>query len=348
MHNPLDSKDIDIFNIRCQKSPCQHSQKTFYNFILKSRDLKVSKPNTQYNCIIKMNFTKPSGLAAHLRYIMREGAGIDGQKPELFNDEKTYVKAGHYSYNKANHLKGEKRVFKFVISPEAGEIMDLKSFTKRVMKGLEDLQGQTLNWVAAVHGNTAQPHVHVVVRGIDKNGKNVVLKKEIIRSQFRELCKKDISLNYGEKSFFQARRDEMTLSQSHNITKFDRSINRKVEKLKAKNGYCSIIPSTTNEYQRLLYLAKLGYAKKQFVSGKNFYQKGFLIRKNFFDELSRFQKSKDIAKSFYEAKKMAPLKIETKEASSQVNVQKKKETKISYKTLSNQQGQKRILGMKDL
>lgn len=296
--NPLNANDIDIFSIRCRRAPHTHYDRPLYDFRLKEKPLSLSRPDTRYNCVVKVSYTSSAKTAAHIRYIMREGAGIDGEKPTLFDDTGVTFKTAA-AYSKNRFLKGEKRIFKFVISPEK-TAMDLSAFTQRVMRGIEIKQGQKLNWAAAVHGNTANPHVHVVVRGIDKNGAEVRLKKELIRNGIRNICKEDIALNYGEKSFFQARLDELKLTRSRNVTKFDRAVDRKLQTAaRSRFGYIPYIPASAQEYERLSYLSQIGLAKKTFVSACNFAQKGFLVDCEFLTKLQTHQKANDIVKTYY-------------------------------------------------
>lgn len=302
MTNPFDLKDIDIFSVRCSRVPPSRRNRTLhYDFRLKEKSMKHYKPNTQYNCVVKVSYTSPKNLGSHLSYIMREGAGKDSAKAILFDENGTYVKAGHYT--KANRLPGEKRIFKLIVTPESGvSIHDLHAFAKRVMRKVENEQGQRLNWVAAAHYNTGNPHIHIVVRGIDKDGRDVRLKKQLIRSGIRNIAKNDIAVNYGEKSFYQAHSDELKQTHSPNITKFDRVIAKKIENRPQHFGYVSYLPDNEMEYSRLLYLEKLGYAKKTFVSGYNFAQKGFLVNRNFFEKIQTRQIDRDILKTTYRKK----------------------------------------------
>jgi hypothetical protein len=56
-------------------------------------------------------------------------------------------------------------VYRFVLSPEHAEGLDLKELTKAAMARLGDDVGGQLRWLAAEHRNTAHPHVHIVLAG---------------------------------------------------------------------------------------------------------------------------------------------------------------------------------------
>ena len=62
---------------------------------------------------------------------------------------------------------------------------NLEKFAKDLMKQVEIDTGQKLIWGAASHYNTDNPHVHIVVRGIDKFGDQVWLDREYISRELK-------------------------------------------------------------------------------------------------------------------------------------------------------------------
>ena len=48
--------------------------------------------------------------------------------------------------------------------------MDLERLTRELMQGMERDLGRCLEWVAASHFNTDNPHVHIALRGVDAGG----------------------------------------------------------------------------------------------------------------------------------------------------------------------------------
>ena len=64
-------------------------------------------------------------------------------------------------------------VYRFVISPERANGLDLRRLTSATVARLEQESGVTgLRWIAAIHRNTAHHHVHLVLAGMhqDPNG----------------------------------------------------------------------------------------------------------------------------------------------------------------------------------
>ncbi len=58
-------------------------------------------------------------------------------------------------------------VYRFVLSPEHAEGLDLRQLTRAALSRLEsDTGADGLHWIAAEHRNTAHPHVHIVLAGM--------------------------------------------------------------------------------------------------------------------------------------------------------------------------------------
>ncbi len=58
-------------------------------------------------------------------------------------------------------------VYRFVLSPEHAEGLDLRRLTRAAIGRLEtDSGADGLRWIAAEHRNTAHPHVHIVLAGM--------------------------------------------------------------------------------------------------------------------------------------------------------------------------------------
>ena len=62
-------------------------------------------------------------------------------------------------------------VYRLVISPERAVGLDLRRLTDAAVRQLEADSGITgVRWIAAVHRNTAHPHVHLVIAGMHFDG----------------------------------------------------------------------------------------------------------------------------------------------------------------------------------
>jgi type IV secretory pathway VirD2 relaxase len=133
----------------------------------------------------------------YLKYITRADAGIDGKKPELLsaNEKEINQKDILETYSKAPHS------FRFIISPEDGDSLDLKEFTKNLLNTIErDLESK-LDWVAAVHHDTNEPHVHLLVNGNDRNGQKLLMTRDYISHGMRNRASKIITNTLGLRDY---------------------------------------------------------------------------------------------------------------------------------------------------
>src|SRR5262249_57824365 len=75
----------------------------------------------------------------------------------------------------------DRHQFRFIVAPEDGDrLSDLPTFTRDVMRQMEEDLGTRLDWVAVDHFNTGHPHSHVVVRGRDDQGKDLIIAQDYI------------------------------------------------------------------------------------------------------------------------------------------------------------------------
>jgi hypothetical protein len=74
--------------------------------------------------------------------------------------------------------------FRFILSPEDGaELEDLRTYTRHLMGRMEADLGTGLDWVAVNHWNTDNPHTHIVVRGRDDTGKDLIIAGDYIAAR---------------------------------------------------------------------------------------------------------------------------------------------------------------------
>jgi len=119
----------------------------------------------------------------HLRYIVREGVGHDGEPG------KAYGPATDEADLAAFEAQGreDRHQFRFIVSPEdAGELRDLRRYTRHLMQRMEADLGTSLDWVAVDHWNTDNPHTHIVLRGKDDTGRDLIISRDYIAHGMRE------------------------------------------------------------------------------------------------------------------------------------------------------------------
>lgn len=128
--------------------------------------------------------SKPPKLAAvgralaHVKYI-RNRPGRDKEKAgrEFFTEDRDGVKGRELRAKIRELEQANVVIHKLTLAPQI-EPFDKKKYTRDVMKEISAEKGQDLSWFAVEHGNTAHAHIHVVILGKDKNGKDVRFDKK--------------------------------------------------------------------------------------------------------------------------------------------------------------------------
>jgi type IV secretory pathway VirD2 relaxase len=145
---------------------------------------------------VRITYIKPKTAGhwkAHGAYIQREAA--TGLEKAGFDQEGQGIDIP--TKLDGWQQAGDERIFRIIISPEAGNRLDMQKYTRDVMTKVQEELGTPLQWVAAIHTNTDHPHVHIALRGKDIDGKPLTLDKEFIKSGFRETAQNAATRQLG-------------------------------------------------------------------------------------------------------------------------------------------------------
>ena len=172
--------------------------------------------------VMKLRGGKARAAYSHLKYLQREGAGVersegrDGERSltetrgELYGpdrhidyDDKGFLERGEQSFDG----RGDPHQFRLIISPEDGVELardvyggapSLQRETRKLMEQLSEDLGTRLDWVAVDHFDTAHPHTHVVLRGVTHDGKALNIAgdyiAEGIRGRYEEIITHELGL----------------------------------------------------------------------------------------------------------------------------------------------------------
>ena len=122
--------------------------------------------------IVKHAGIKPAALRESLDYIERDGVQPDGSPGHLEAGDREQIDAESF----AHRIEGDRHHFKIIVSPEDGtQIGDLKAYTRELMAQVERDLGTRLEWVATDHWDTDNPHIHILLRGTDEAGEDLVI-----------------------------------------------------------------------------------------------------------------------------------------------------------------------------
>jgi hypothetical protein len=134
-------------------------------------------------------------LSKHVAYLKREGVTRDGADARMFDVKSADSKAF------AERCEDDRHHFRFTVSPEdATEMADLRTFTRELMADAERDLDTRLEWIAVDHWNTDNPHVRVLVRGRDDDGRDLVISRDYISRGFRARAEERVTLELGPRS----------------------------------------------------------------------------------------------------------------------------------------------------
>ncbi|WP_439570937.1 relaxase/mobilization nuclease RlxS [Sphingomonas sp.] len=152
--------------------------------------------------VVKASLVRLGGKAgqvarAHMRYIQRDGVTREGLPGELYGPETDRADGDDFLRRTAH----DRHQFRFIVSAEDGaEYPDLKPYVRRLMAQVEQDLGTRLDWVAVDHFNTERPHTHVILRGVDDQGDNLVSAREYISHGLRERASELVTLDLGPRT----------------------------------------------------------------------------------------------------------------------------------------------------
>jgi type IV secretory pathway VirD2 relaxase len=204
--------------------------------------------------IVKLHYFNHAGggasaLKAHVRYVARDAAGHDEPEP-LGQERADDVARGraHANYlarggaerapfydagaegvdgaaRAADWAARDKRHFRLILSAERGELLrDLPAYTREVMARAGAQLDTTLQWVAVDHHDTDNPHTHLILRGRRADGRDLVLPRDFVREQLRDIAREVATRWLGPRS-----REDDRLALEHDVrrhapTRLDRLI----------------------------------------------------------------------------------------------------------------------------
>src|SRR5689334_15354681 len=151
-------------------------------------------------CVIKSKYVPMTGegrklAARHLAYLERDGVERDGSPGRLYGPDEKFS-ADEFR----ERLPGEPRQFRFIVSPQDGARVDLTELARQLMGQVEKDTGRRLIWAAVNHYNTDNPHAHIVVRGVDRDGDAFRIDRGYLANGMRWRAQEIITRELGRRS----------------------------------------------------------------------------------------------------------------------------------------------------
>jgi type IV secretory pathway VirD2 relaxase len=176
--------------------------------------------------IVRLAGSGAKAAVAHLRYLQRDGTTREGERGTLYSadvdnaDGKSFLERG----------TGDRHQFRFIVAAEDGaEYEDLKPMIRRLMAQAEKDLGTKLDWVAVDHFNTGHPHSHILVRGKDDRGQDLIIAREYITKGLRQRAVDLVNLDLGPRTDREIMRANLREIGQERLTGIDRRLLRSIE-----------------------------------------------------------------------------------------------------------------------
>ncbi len=139
--------------------------------------------------LVNLKRAGPRSTSTHIRYLEREGVTREGAPGQAYNTMDDAADTREFE----GRGREDRHQFRFIVSPEDGEdIGELRAFTRQLMEQMERDLGTKLEWVAVDHWDTDDPHTHIVLRGKDDAGRDLIIAPDYIsrgmQARARELA----------------------------------------------------------------------------------------------------------------------------------------------------------------
>lgn len=213
--------------------------------------------------IVYLNRAGHDAVAAHLRYISRNGTSRDGSSSQLPYDAKTEgVDLEEFQARGADN----RHQFRFIVAPEdAAELGDLRGFTRNLMERMSGDLGTPLDWVAVDHWDTENPHTHVVLHGRDGSGKDLVIAGEYLSKGMRMRANELATSWLGPRTDAELQATLVREVEDERWTSLDRHLQARTRdgrvEIDVGAGQSTALRLRTQLTGRLRYLQKLGLAQ---------------------------------------------------------------------------------------
>jgi type IV secretory pathway VirD2 relaxase len=176
--------------------------------------------------IVKARYTRivsgDLGAArAHLKYIVRDGVTREGMPGRLYGAENDDMDAQAF----LDRSEKDPHQFRFVVSADEGaQLVDLKPFIRDLLGQMERDLDTKLDWVAVDHFNTGHPHTHIVIRGRDQVGGDLVMARDYISHGVRARAQSLITLELGPETELERRQKLFNEVGQERFTRLDRAL----------------------------------------------------------------------------------------------------------------------------
>jgi type IV secretory pathway VirD2 relaxase len=207
--------------------------------------------------IVKARYTRQragdlGAARAHLRYIQRDGVTREGMPGHVYDASSDDSDVDAF----LGRSERDPHQFRFIVSPEdSPRLCDLKLFIRDLMSHMEQDLGTKLDWVAVDHFNTGHPHSHVVIRGKDEHGEDLVIARDYISHGVRARAQALVTLELGPETELERTAKLMNEIGQERFTYIDRTLLGR-----SKDGI--VVVTTADKQHHVRQTMRIGRLKK--------------------------------------------------------------------------------------
>lgn len=173
--------------------------------------------------LVNLSKAGPRSTVAHLRYIEREGVDRQGGPGQAYGPTTDAADTAAFE----ERGREDRHQFRFIVSPEdAEQLDDLRTYTRHLMARMEADLGTRFEWVAVDHWNTDNPHTHVVLRGKDDTGKDLIISRDYIAEGMRHRAAELATEWLGPRTELEIQRTMQREVDQERWTGLDRTLQR--------------------------------------------------------------------------------------------------------------------------
>ncbi len=234
-------------------------------------------------CTVKCSYEKNSkqkNLEFLKKYMPQEHKEEVLDKPRVFNGEYDVVPdevlAGYEDI-------ADEKFWRFIISPSRQDI-PMEILVREFMRRVEAATGYRLTWFGARHTDTGKVHSHVLINGIDKDGKVVKFDRSFFKSLFRDFASDICTDCVGYRTKEDIENERKMLPYSRRWCQIDNKIKLYTVASYGNNDSEKTVASQDSQmHERLLFLVKLGIARK--VDDNAVFPSRFILERNWEESL---------------------------------------------------------------
>ncbi len=175
---------------------------------------------------VRLVYLKQAGARStitHLRYIEREGVGREKDTGKAYGPMTDEADTAAFE----ERGREDRHQFRLIVSPEdAEQLDDLRTYTRHLMGRMEADLGTRLDWVAVNHWNTDNPHTHIVLRGKNDTGKDLIISQQYITQGMRERASELATEWLGPRTELEIQRTLGREVEQERWTSLDRTLQR--------------------------------------------------------------------------------------------------------------------------